>query len=188
MPNANICYLLYLTYQCTTPYFLPLPSHDAHLPVALQGLQDIGSPPIGVAGYPLAVAVRTSARAMAARAGIVAVLVARKLPVCVRVYRATRGAGARRPRRRTALDIIGFGLEKAVEVGLGHGNVENSGVQMDPHAAPIFGNGNQRLAGDDIDLCTELPEALLNRIHPIFGKHGKIDPVGTDEIDPVKTA
>ena len=22
----------------------------------------------------------------------------------------------------------------------------------------------------------------------IFGKHGKIDPVGTDEIDPVKTA
>lgn len=25
----------------------------------------------------------------------------------------------------------------------------------------------------------------LNRI---YGKHGKIDPVGTDEIDPVKTA
>lgn len=23
---------------------------------------------------------------------------------------------------------------------------------------------------------------------PILGKHGKIDPVGTDEIDPVKTA
>ena len=24
--------------------------------------------------------------------------------------------------------------------------------------------------------------------HHLFGKHGKIDPVGTDEIDPVKTA
>lgn len=123
---------------------------------------------IGVAGYPLAVAVRTSARAVAARAGIVAVLVARKLPVCVRVYRTARGAAARRPRKCTALDIFGLGLEETVVVGFGHGNVENVGVQMNLHTAPILGDGNQRLPGDDVDLRSELPEALLNRIHVIF--------------------
>lgn len=30
---------------------------------------------------------------------------------------------------------------------------------------------------------------MIKELHlSVYGKHGKIDPVGTDEIDPVKTA
>lgn len=33
-----------------------------------------------------------------------------------------------------------------------------------------------------------LPESIIRGYPCLTGKHGKIDPVGTDEIDPVKTA
>ena len=43
--------------------------------------------------------------------------------------------------------------------------------------------GCSRLSG-----VVELPNDLISVAPSLFGKHGKIDPVGTDEIDPVKTA